>query len=310
MAGLFDNEGINQTSQTPRPSRSGTATGSDGIFGGDRTRVTTTTPPATTGDAEDSSGLFSQTGSIEGTPVDEQPVQGTIPGTGQLLGITGPTASFATGGGERGPAGPQGLPGMDGMDGMDGAPGTPGTPGMDGTVVTANPTTDPTDPALTSVTIGDTDYRIEGSGGGTDTRTILERIRSGLSSNDTNRTIVFANGLPSVINYTIDGPENYTATANITFTDGLPTRVLYTGSLISGISGLPELFHNITFTDGLPSSDEWVFTVMMDLLLNFDRGRLTEVEDPNDEYTFDRGRIILTSPLYAFDRGRLTGPGV
>ena len=107
-----------------------------------------------------------------------------------------------------------------------------------------------------------------------------------------------------------------TTITGITNEAGSEITVTFSGGLIDQLSPGSQLVHRFIFTDATQENfinDRWDLIITAVLELMFDRGRLTEVTDPNNEYNFDRGRITLAdnnSGGYTFDRGRLTGPGV
>ena len=81
---------------------------------------------------------------------------------------TGPTGADGADG-ATGATGPQGPQGEQGDTGATGPQGPAGADGADGTTVVPNPTGVTTGVELNFVTIGDIDYEITGSGGGTTT---------------------------------------------------------------------------------------------------------------------------------------------
>ena len=119
-----------------------------------------------------------------------------------------------------------------------------------------------------------------------------------------------------------DGSTTFTITSRGTTITGITNEagseitVTFSGGIIDQLAPGSELVHRFIFTDATQENfinDRWDLIVTAVLELMFDRGRLTEVRDPRNEYNFDRGRITLAdnnSGGYVFDRGRLTGPGV
>ena len=198
---------------------------------------------------------------------------------------------------------------------VDGVAATVTIPGDGtGTNVVANPGRDDANPALTSVTIGDTNYNVEGGmGPGVDTRTILERFRTLINDASTLRTFVFANGLPDEATITVSAMDGSTeqTVADYVFDLGLPDRINFTGALVDRLVGRPnsEIVHDFSFdaTTMLPVSDSWRITTAALTLVLSASGLLQRTEGtiadaslstsgllvvPNGEYTLSTSGLL------------------
>ena len=150
---------------------------------------------------------------------------------------------------------------------------------------------------------------IPGGGSADDTRTNLERFRDKIIAADTERRLVFANGLPSTITFDIDGTVG-NVVGTFEFVNGLPRTITYTGAFVESLLGAGrEFVKTFVFDNGLPQTITWTEVLVAMLELVIDRGRITETSDPLDEFSQDRGEITNTSSLFTEDRGRRTFTG-